>query len=69
MIAVRVIQWGACHRWTQGVIDGDRRLSDGTVAPGNDHLYGRCPCDCHMTKALRPSTVGVSSAEREGLEV
>ena len=44
---VRLIQRGACDRCTQGVMDADRRLADGKVAPGDDHLFGRCSCACH----------------------
>jgi hypothetical protein len=33
----------ACDRCSQGVMDADR--PDGR--PGNDHLYGRCRCECH----------------------
>jgi hypothetical protein len=47
MSDVRLIQPGACDRCTQGVMDADRRLADGKLAPGNDHLYGRCRCACH----------------------
>jgi hypothetical protein len=33
----------ACDRCTQGVMDADQ-----PGFPGNDHLYGRCTCDCHQ---------------------
>jgi hypothetical protein len=33
----------ACDRCTQGVMDADQ-----PGWPGNDHLYGRCTCDCHQ---------------------
>ena len=33
----------ACARCSQGVMD-----ADGPAGPGNDHLYGRCKCGCHL---------------------
>jgi hypothetical protein len=39
-------QVAACDRCTQGVMDADQ-----PGQPGNDHLYGRCTCDCHEVPA------------------
>ena len=43
----------ACDRCTQGVMDaGHLRW------PGNDHLYGRCTCDCHqMETSANPAAL------------
>jgi hypothetical protein len=35
----------ACDKCSQGSMD-----ADGPSGPGNDHLYGRCKCDCHQTE-------------------
>jgi hypothetical protein len=32
----------ACDQCSQGVMD-----ADSATGPGNDHLYGRCSCECH----------------------
>lgn len=46
LLRIPGLQMPACTKCTQGVMDQDR-----PGAPGNDHLYGRCPCACHTARS------------------